>query len=61
MMTVVGSPYKIDEVYYLQRYAEGWENGKWTERWDIRDCIDHNGYIQVHTHPHCPSVCTDVV
>jgi len=37
----------VDEVYYLQRYSEGWEDGKWTERVDERDCIDPTGFTQV--------------
>ncbi|XP_077864434.1 GDP-fucose protein O-fucosyltransferase 2-like isoform X2 [Saccoglossus kowalevskii] len=31
---------KIDELYYLQRYKEGWTDGKWEEKLDERDCID---------------------
>ena len=31
---------KIDEVWYLQRYAEGWGNGGFVERVHERDCID---------------------
>ncbi|XP_013395968.2 GDP-fucose protein O-fucosyltransferase 2 isoform X2 [Lingula anatina] len=34
----------IEEVYYLQRYKEGWKDGKWEERMDIRDCLDQNYY-----------------
>lgn len=33
---------KIDEVYYLQRYKEGWT--KWEEKIDIRECIDPQRY-----------------
>ena len=31
---------KIDEVWYLQRYAEGWGDGGFVERVHERDCID---------------------
>jgi len=31
---------KIDEVWYLQRYAEGWGEGGFVERVHERDCID---------------------
>ncbi len=27
-------------MFILQRYAEGWEDGKFEEKIDIRDCID---------------------
>lgn len=37
----------IEEIYYLQRYKEGWTNGKWEEKMDIRDCIDKTGFKQV--------------
>ena len=37
----------IEEVYYLQRYAEGWTDGKWEQRMDIRDCIDRVPYNKV--------------
>lgn len=30
----------IDKILYLQRYAEGWENGKFTEKFDYRECVD---------------------
>ena len=35
---------KIDEVWYLQRYAEGWGDGGFVERVHERDCIDAPGY-----------------
>lgn len=35
---------KIEEVYYLQNYAEGWENGNWEERMDLRECIETHHY-----------------
>ena len=34
----------IDEIIYLQRYAEGWTDGKWEEKIDERDCIDRPAY-----------------
>ena len=36
----------IDGVVYLQRYVEGWRNGKWEERFDVRDCIDVDRYYR---------------
>ena len=40
----------IDEIYYLQRYKEGWKNGNWEERMDIRDCIDRTGFVEEDGH-----------
>ena len=37
----------IDEVYYLQRYKEGWTDGKWDEKMDERECIEQNSFVQV--------------
>ena len=34
-----GSP-AIDQTIYLQRYREGWTNGKWEEKIDERECLD---------------------
>ncbi|CAG2221080.1 POFUT [Mytilus edulis] len=34
----------VEEIYYLQRYKEGWTNGKWEEKMDIRECIDRVPY-----------------
>ncbi|XP_069121907.1 GDP-fucose protein O-fucosyltransferase 2-like isoform X2 [Argopecten irradians] len=34
----------IDEVYYLQRYKEGWKT--WAEKMDIRDCLEKHGYTK---------------
>ena len=34
----------IDQVVYLQHYAEGWKNGEWEERYDVRECINTNNY-----------------
>ncbi|GBM31653.1 GDP-fucose protein O-fucosyltransferase 2 [Araneus ventricosus] len=36
--------YKIDSLYYLQHYAEGWNDSGWEERFDIRDCNDPPPY-----------------
>lgn len=36
----------IDEVYYLQRYKEGWKDGKWEQKMDLRECIDQVPYHQ---------------
>lgn len=38
----VGEP-AVDEVYYLQRYKEGW-SGRWEEKMDILDCVDEPRY-----------------
>ncbi|XP_063423391.1 GDP-fucose protein O-fucosyltransferase 2-like isoform X3 [Mytilus trossulus] len=42
-LTVMGEEV-VDEIYYLQRYKEGWTNGKWEEKMDIRECIDRVPY-----------------
>ena len=34
----------IEQVYYLQRFAEGWKDGKWEEKIEVRDCIDEPRY-----------------
>uniref|UniRef100_A0A7N8XV28 GDP-fucose protein O-fucosyltransferase 2 n=1 Tax=Mastacembelus armatus TaxID=205130 RepID=A0A7N8XV28_9TELE len=34
-----GGPF-IDHVLVLQNYAEGWTDGKWEEKVDVRPCID---------------------
>ena len=39
----IGEP-AIDEIIYLQKYAEGWTDGKWEEKIDDRDCIDRPLY-----------------
>ena len=36
----------IDEILYLQEYAEGWEDGHWEEKVDDRDCIDRPVYYK---------------
>jgi len=38
---------KIDEIYYLQNYKEGWTDGKWEEKMDERECIESNSFVQV--------------
>ncbi|XP_071942701.1 GDP-fucose protein O-fucosyltransferase 2-like isoform X1 [Antedon mediterranea] len=37
---------EIEEIYTLQRYAEGWKNGKFEEKYDRRECIDRPPYIK---------------
>ena len=39
----IGKP-EIEEVYYLQRFAEGWSNGKWEEKLEERPCIENGRY-----------------
>ncbi|XP_068743866.1 GDP-fucose protein O-fucosyltransferase 2-like isoform X1 [Montipora capricornis] len=34
----------IEEIWYLQGYAEGWKDGHWEEKVDDRDCIDRPIY-----------------
>ncbi|XP_020601526.1 GDP-fucose protein O-fucosyltransferase 2-like isoform X2 [Orbicella faveolata] len=34
----------LDEILYLQGYAEGWKDGHWEEKIDDRDCIDRPVY-----------------
>lgn len=34
----------IEELYYLQHYAEGWTDGKWEERMDLRECMEEVPY-----------------
>ena len=38
-----GGP-RIEETVYLQRYKEGWKDGKWEEKIDERDCIEEPIY-----------------
>ena len=42
--SVRGGDRVIEEIYYLQRYAEGWDGGKWEDKMDIRDCIEPTGF-----------------
>lgn len=37
----------VDEIYYLQRYKEGWTSGEWQEKMDERECIDRTGFEKV--------------
>ena len=37
----------IDTVYYLQGYKEGWQDGKFEEKWDFRDCLDNPKYKKI--------------
>lgn len=38
----------VEQVYYLQRYKEGW-GGKWEEKIDLRECIDQRtGFEKVN-------------
>lgn len=48
VLVVGGKPAIIDEIYYFQPYSEGWENGEWSERREIRPCNDnHHGFTKV--------------
>ena len=49
----LGEDKKIDEVYYLQMYEEGWNSGKWRERMDIRPCTQETYFKQVKIPPLC--------
>lgn len=40
-----GGPF-LDHVLVLQNYAEGWTDGKWEEKVDIRPCIDKLMYTK---------------
>jgi len=37
---------ELGAVYYLQGYKEGWKDGKFEEKFDIRDCIEEPRYFQ---------------
>lgn len=37
---------KIDQIVFLQGYAEGWTDGKWEEKYDIRECINVDRYYR---------------
>ena len=37
----------IESTLYLQRYAEGWTDGKWETRADFRPCNDKTNFAQV--------------
>ena len=36
----------VDTVFYLQGYKEGWTDGKFEEKYDVRDCIEPARYHQ---------------
>ncbi|CAD5120595.1 DgyrCDS9157 [Dimorphilus gyrociliatus] len=38
---------KIEQIYYLQRYKEGWSGGRWEEKIDVRDCLDPTGFEKI--------------
>ena len=35
---------EVGAVYYLQGYKEGWKNGKFEEKFDLRDCLQEPRY-----------------
>nr|CAB3264994.1 fut13 protein precursor [Phallusia mammillata] len=35
---------KVDEIWYLQRYEEGWSSGNWEDKMHERPCIDQPVY-----------------
>ena len=37
---------EVGAVYYLQGYKEGWKDGKFEEKFDIRDCLEEPRYMQ---------------
>lgn len=45
---LIESGNEIEEVYYLQHYSEGWSNGKWEEKMDIRDCLENHHYVKIN-------------
>ena len=47
LFAVQKKPVKIDEVHYLQRFAEGWKDGKWEHRIEERECIERTGFHEV--------------
>lgn len=48
-IAVTGKP-EIDVIYYLQRFKEGWKDGKWEEKFEFRDCNDDTGFTKVAYH-----------
>ena len=36
----------VDTVFYLQGYKEGWKDGKFEEKYDVRDCLEPARYHQ---------------
>lgn len=43
-LAVTGSKGVIDQIYYLQHYKEGWKDGHFEEKIDVRECIDRKRY-----------------
>ncbi|GFU28407.1 GDP-fucose protein O-fucosyltransferase 2 [Nephila pilipes] len=41
---ITDNGYKIESLYYLQHYAEGWTDNGWEERYDVRECIESPPY-----------------
>jgi len=39
---------RMGAVYYLQGYKEGWKDGKFEEKFDLRDCIEKPRYHENH-------------
>ncbi|CAH1798259.1 unnamed protein product, partial [Owenia fusiformis] len=42
-ISVIGKP-EVEEMYYLQRFKEGWNGGKWEEKLERRECLENWGY-----------------
>lgn len=42
----VDKGFKIDVVYYLQGYKEGWKSGEFKEKMDLRDCLTSIPYYK---------------
>jgi len=36
----------VDKVFYLQGYKEGWKDGKFEEKYDVRECLEPARYQQ---------------
>jgi hypothetical protein len=36
---------RLGAIYYLQGYKEGWADGKFEEKFDLRDCIGQPGSV----------------
>ncbi|XP_076339573.1 O-fucosyltransferase 2 isoform X2 [Tachypleus tridentatus] len=39
----------VEKVYHLQHYAEGWKDGQWEEKYDVRDCINEHSFWEDET------------
>ena len=35
---------RVDQIFYLQNYKEGWLNGNFEEKYDFRECNEETGY-----------------